>query len=81
MIYDHYLDLVIYDLAKLANARDLVIYDPANYADLVIYDPAKRADLVIYEPAKRADLVICDQDSSPDGRGRSPMVSSLSRTI
>ena len=70
MIYDHYLDLVIYDLAKLANARDLVIYDPANYADLVIYDPAKRADLVIY-----------DQDSSPDGRGRSPMVSSLSRTI
>ena len=55
--------LVIYDLAKLANARDLVIYDPANYADLVIYDPAKSADLVIYDPAKRADLVIYDQDS------------------
>ena len=40
--------LVIYNLAKLANARNLVIYD---------------------------------QDSTPDGRGCSPMVSSLSQII
>ena len=49
VIDDHILYLVIYDLAKLANARDLMIYDPENYADLVIYNPAKSADLVIYD--------------------------------